>query len=258
LDAASLKALLEQVATGSATADEAFGRLADLPFADLGFAHVDHHRSLRQGYPETIFSQGKTPAQTVAIAERLVEAGALVLATRADEATAAALTARFPEAEHDDVARTVVVHPPGAPPQQEKGLVLVLSAGTSDLPIAQEAIVTARTMGARAEGIFDVGVAGIHRLLAYRERLQEARVVIVAAGMEGALASVVGGLVEAPVIAVPTSVGYGASFGGVSALLTMLNSCASGVVVVNIDNGYGAGYAAAVINNRSVDAVDET
>jgi NCAIR mutase (PurE)-related protein len=211
---------------------------------------------VRRGYPETIFSQGKTSQQTVAIAERLVEAGSLVLATRVDEPTAAALTARFPEAEHDAVARTVVLRMANSTPS-EKGLVLVLSAGTADLPVAQEAIVTARTMGARTEGIFDVGIAGIHRLLAYRERLREARVIVVAAGMEGALASVVGGLVETPVIAVPTSVGYGASFGGVSALLTMLNSCASGVLVVNIDNGYGAGYAAALINNRSTDPTEE-
>ena len=256
MDAASLKSLLEQVARGSTTADEAFGRLRDLPFEDLGFAHVDHHRAVRRGYPETIFSQGKTSQQTVAIAERLGEGGSLVLATRVDEPTAAALTARFPEAEHDAVARTVVLRMANSTPS-EKGLVLVLSAGTADLPVAQEAIVTARTMGAHTEGIFDVGIAGIHRLLAYRERLREARVIVVAAGMEGALASVVGGLVETPVIAVPTSVGYGASFGGVSALLTMLNSCASGVLVVNIDNGYGAGYAAALINNRSTDPTEE-
>lgn len=258
MDASSLKSLLEQVAAGDTSADAAFGQLRDLPFEDLGFAHIDHHRALRRGYPETIFSQGKTPAQTVTIAERLIAAGSLVLATRVDEATATALLARFPQAEHDDMARTVVVRPDGVEATPETGLVLVLSAGTSDLPVAQEAIVTARTMGARTEGIFDVGVAGIHRLLAYRERLREARVVVVAAGMEGALASVVGGLVEAPVVAVPTSVGYGASFGGVSALLTMLNSCASGVLVVNIDNGYGAGYAAALINSRSTDpALDD-
>jgi pyridinium-3,5-biscarboxylic acid mononucleotide synthase len=258
LDAASLKSLLDQVAHGSTSADEAFGRLRDLPFEDLGFAHIDHHRSLRRGFPETIFSQGKTPEQTVTIAERLIEAGTMVLATRVDETTASALIARFPGADHDVIARTVIVRSQGIEPAAETGLVLVLSAGTSDLPVAQEAIVTARSMGARTEGIFDVGVAGIHRLLAYRERLREARVVIVAAGMEGALASVVGGLVEAPVVAVPTSVGYGASFGGVSALLTMLNSCASGVLVVNIDNGYGAGYAAALINSRSSNPNDET
>jgi NCAIR mutase (PurE)-related protein len=257
VDAESLKSLLDQVALGSVSADAAFGRLRDLPFEDLGFAHIDHHRALRRGFPETIFSQGKTPEQTVTIAARLIEAGSLVLATRVDEATASALIQRFPEADHDVVARTVVVRSAGTAPREESGLVLVLSAGTSDLPVAQEAIVTSRSMGARTEGIFDVGVAGIHRLLAYRERLQEARVIIVAAGMEGALASVVGGLVQAPVVAVPTSVGYGASFGGLSALLTMLNSCASGVLVVNIDNGYGAGYAAALINSRSADPNNE-
>ena len=256
MDTATLKNLLAEVAGGSTTADAAFQRLRDLPFEDLGFAHVDHHRALRQGYPETIFGQGKTPEQTVAIAERLIEAGSLVLVTRVDEQTAEALLARFAEAEHDAMARTMIVRPGDHVAAEETGLVLVLSAGTSDLPVAQEAIVTSRAMGARTEGIFDVGVAGIHRLLAYRKRLQEARVIVVAAGMEGALASVVGGLVEAPVVAVPTSVGYGASFGGVSALLTMLNSCASGVVVVNIDNGYGAGYAAALINNRSLDAAE--
>lgn len=257
MDASTLKSLLEQVAQGATSATDAFSQLRDLPFEDLGFAHVDHHRALRRGYPETIFSQGKTPAQTVTIAERLIAAGSLVLATRVEDATAAALLARFPLATHDDMARTVVVTPDGADPIEETGLVLVLSAGTSDLPVAQEAIVTARTMGARTEGIFDVGVAGIHRLLAYREKLRQARVVVVAAGMEGALASVVGGLVDTPVVAVPTSVGYGASFGGVSALLTMLNSCASGVLVVNIDNGYGAGYAAALINSRSTDPATE-
>jgi NCAIR mutase (PurE)-related protein len=250
----SLKALLDEVACGTTSADAALTRLRDLPFEDLGFAHVDHHRALRRGHPETIFCQGKTPEQTVAIAERLAEAGSLVLATRADEPTAAALTGRFAEAEHDELARTVLLRPHGTEALPEEGLVLVLSAGTSDLPVAREAIVTARSMGARTEGIFDVGVAGIHRLLAYRERLREAHAVVVAAGMEGALASVVGGLVEAPVVAVPTSVGYGASFGGLSALLTMLNSCASGVTVVNIDNGYGAGYAAAQINNGAVRA----
>ena len=251
MEAARLKALLDEVAAGAASPEQALERLRNLPFEDLGFARVDHHRALRRGYPETIFCEGKSPEQTVAIAGRLAEAGSLVLATRAEPATARALAARFPEAEHDEAARTVVIRPGDGPAAPPAGLVLVLSAGTSDMPVAREALVTARTMGARAEGIFDVGVAGIHRLLACRERLLEARAIVVAAGMEGALASVVGGLVEAPVIAVPTSVGYGASFGGLAALLTMLNSCAPGVMVVNIDNGYGAGYAAAVINARA-------
>ncbi|MCY3737582.1 MAG: nickel pincer cofactor biosynthesis protein LarB [Gemmatimonadaceae bacterium] len=251
MEAAQLRALLDQVAAGATSPEQALERLRNLPFEDLGFARVDHHRALRRGYPETIFCEGKTPGQTVAIAERLAAAGSLVLATRAEPPTAHALIERFPEAEHDEQARTVVIRRDDASSPSSAGLVLVLSAGTSDVPVAREALVTARTMGAHAEGIFDVGVAGIHRLLACRERLLEARAIVVAAGMEGALASVVGGLVEAPVIAVPTSVGYGASFGGLAALLTMLNSCAPGVMVVNIDNGYGAGYAAAVINARS-------
>ena len=251
MEAAQLRALLDQVAAGATSPEQALERLRNLPFEDLGFARVDHHRALRRGYPETIFCEGKTPGQTVAIAERLAAAGSLVLATRAEPPTAHALIERFPEAVHDEQARTVVIRRDDASSPSSAGLVLVLSAGTSDVPVAREALVTARTMGARAEGLFDVGVAGIHRLLACRERLLEARAIVVAAGMEGALASVVGGLVEAPVIAVPTSVGYGASFGGLAALLTMLNSCAPGVMVVNIDNGYGAGYAAAVINARS-------
>ncbi|MBT3343181.1 MAG: nickel pincer cofactor biosynthesis protein LarB [Gemmatimonadetes bacterium] len=264
MDTNRLADLLQAVSAGDLAPDDALAQLRSLPFEDLGFAHVDHHRAIRTGYPETIFCQGKTPGQVVAIAERLAAAESIVLATRVEADTAAAVLARFPEADHDEVARTVVIRPVSdqaaeradqEPDHQSggRGLVLVVSAGTSDLPVAQEAIVTSRTMGARTEGIFDVGVAGIHRLLAYRERLGEARAIVVVAGMEGALASVVGGLVDAPVVAVPTSVGYGASFGGLAALLTMLNSCASGVLTCNIDNGYGAGYAAALINNRSVD-----
>ncbi len=252
MDTTRLEQMLQAVADGNVAPQDALAQLRTLPFEDLGFARVDHHRALRTGYPETIFCQGKTPAQVVAIAHRLAAAESVVLATRVEEDTAAALVDRFPAADHDEVARTVVIWPDEKRPDP-RGLVLVVSAGTSDLPVAQEAVVTSSTMGARTEGIFDVGVAGIHRLLAYRERLTEARVIVVVAGMEGALASVVGGLVDAPVIAVPTSVGYGASFGGLSALLTMLNSCASGVLTCNIDNGYGAGYAAALINNRSLD-----
>ena len=252
MDTTRLEQMLQAVADGNVAPQDALAQLRTLPFEDLGFARVDHHRALRTGYPETIFCQGKTPAQVVAIAQRLAAAESVVLATRVEEDTAAALVDRFPAADHDEVARTVVIWPDENRPDP-RGLVLVVSAGTSDLPVAQEAVVTSSTMGAKTEGIFDVGVAGIHRLLAYRERLTEARVIVVVAGMEGALASVVGGLVDAPVIAVPTSVGYGASFGGLSALLTMLNSCASGVLTCNIDNGYGAGYAAALINNRSLD-----
>ena len=242
-----------QVADGLLTPETALEQLKSLPFEDLGFAHVDHHRALRKGHPETILCAGKTTPQIVAIAERLAAQGSLVLATRISVEAAAALQARLPQAEHDPEARTVVIRPLDAEPPAAVGRVLVVSAGTSDIPVAQEAVVTARAMGAEVEAIFDVGVAGIHRLFAHADELQAARVVVVAAGMEGALASVVGGLVDVPVIAVPTSVGYGASFGGVAALLSMLNSCASGVLVVNIDNGYGAGYAAALINERTAD-----
>ena len=200
------------------------------------------------GFPEVIFGQGKTCEQVLAIAERITEHGAQMLATRVEAATAQALVERFDRAEHDPLARTVLV--PGAEQPAPEGLVAVVAAGTSDLPVAREAVVTARAMGAHVEEVCDVGVAGLHRLLAYRELLQQARVIVVVAGMEGALASVVGGLVDIPVVAVPTSVGYGASFHGLAALLAMLNSCAAGVVVVNIDNGFGAGYAAAQINRR--------
>jgi len=248
----SIYQLLQQVAAAEITPEKALDQLRDLPFEDLGFAHVDHHRSLRTGYPEVIFCQGKTTAQVLEIAERIVARHSLMLATRASAEIAQTLVKRFPHAEHDQVARTVVVRSPETEPAA-KGLVAVVSAGTSDLPVAQEAAVTARAMGAKVETVFDVGVAGIHRLLAYRDLLRAARVVVVVAGMEGALASVVGGLVDAPVIAVPTSVGYGASFNGLAPLLTMLNSCASGVLVVNIDNGFGAGYAAALINNQAGD-----
>ena len=248
----NLRQILDAVASGDQTPEEAFGQLKSLPYEDLGFAHVDHHRSVRRGYPETIFCQGKTAEQVTEIASRIAARGSLVLATRASVEVAEALLSRFGTAEHDPVARTIVIPAAGATTPVE-GRVVILSAGTSDIPVAQEAVVTARSMGADVDAIFDVGVAGIHRLLAYVDRLNEARAVVVVAGMEGALASVVGGLVDVPVVAVPTSVGYGASFDGLAALLAMLNSCASGVVVVNIDNGYGAGYAAAVINNRTSD-----
>lgn len=249
MDPESLRTLLERVAQGSLAPADALEHLRDLPFENLGFAHVDHHRTLRTGHPEVIFCQGKTSEQIVAIAERLVERQTQVLATRISAEAADALCARYPQTQHDEIARTALIPGPQTPGQ--RGLVLVVSAGTSDLPVAREAEITARAMGARVESIFDVGVAGIHRLLAYRERLRSAKAIVVVAGMEGALASVVGGLVDVPVVAVPTSVGYGASFNGLSALLTMLNSCASGVTVVNIDNGFGAGYSAALINNQS-------
>jgi hypothetical protein len=249
MDPETLRQLLQQVADGDVAPDTALEHLRDLPFENLGFAHVDHHRTLRTGYPEVIFGQGKTSEQILAIAERLAQHQSHILTTRIEPEAAAALVARFPEAEYNEIARTVLIargHKPA-----EQGLVAVISAGTSDLPVAHEAEITARSMGAKVDTIFDVGVAGIHRLLAYREQLRRARVIVVVAGMEGALASVVGGLVDVPVIAVPTSVGYGASFNGLAALLAMLNSCASGVTVVNIDNGFGAGYSAALINNQS-------
>lgn len=251
VDKELIRQLLAQVADGVLTPDDALEQLKSLPFEDLGFAHVDHHRSLRKGYPETILCAGKTTEQIIAIAERLVARGSLVLGTRISEEAAAAVQKRWSHAEIDSMARTVVIPAVDAEQPEPVGRLLVVSAGTSDIPVAQEAVVTARTMGANVEAIFDVGVAGIHRLFAHAEQLRQARVIVVVAGMEGALASVVGGLVDVPVIAVPTSVGYGASFGGVAALLSMLNSCASGVLVVNIDNGYGAGYAAAIINQQA-------
>jgi len=249
MDRETIYQLLQRIAAGDLAPETALDQLRDLPFENLGFAHLDHHRALRKGYPEVIFCQGKTTDQVLLIAERMLERGSLMLATRTSTETGQALKERFPEADYDAVARTVFIRAHGMPAPPEKGLVAVVSAGTSDLPVAQEAVATARAMGARVEAIFDVGVAGIHRLLAYREQFGAANAIVVAAGMEGALPSVVGGLVETPIIAVPTSVGYGANFNGLAALLTMLNSCASGVTVVNIDNGFGAGYSAALINN---------
>ncbi|OGG53972.1 MAG: 1-(5-phosphoribosyl)-5-amino-4-imidazole-carboxylate carboxylase [Candidatus Handelsmanbacteria bacterium RIFCSPLOWO2_12_FULL_64_10] len=243
-----IRELLEGVRAGQMSIDAALESLKDLPFEDLGFATVDHHRALRQGFPEVVFCQGKTTDQVVEIARRIAGAGVTMLATRADAEKQAALRATFPEAEVNALGRTVLVRSGGGPAHQTMGTVLVVSAGTSDLPVAEEAVVTALAMGNRVERLYDVGVAGIHRLLAHRELLTSASVIVVVAGMEGALASVVGGLVDVPVIAVPTSVGYGASFGGLAALLAMLNSCAAGVTVVNIDNGFGAGMAASLIN----------
>ncbi|MBN2495068.1 MAG: nickel pincer cofactor biosynthesis protein LarB [Deltaproteobacteria bacterium] len=242
-----LREILQAVSAGRITPGEAERQLASLPFEDLGFAHVDTHRALRTGMPEVIFGQGKHPEQIVAIAERIVENGGPLLATRLDGEAARALAARFPAGVHDPMARTfhLEVEPV---PVNGAGTVLVVSAGTSDMPVAAEAALAARLMGSRVEQLCDVGVAGIHRLFQYREQLLQARVLIVVAGMEGALPSVVGGLVERPIVAVPTSVGYGASFGGLAALLGMLNSCAPGVCVVNIDNGFGAGVVAALIN----------
>lgn len=243
---AELSRLLSRVKSGAISLDAAASALAAAPFEDLGFAKVDGHREIRCGFPEVVYCEGKTPAEVGAIAERLLRSGARLLATRAGADHFDAVRRLFPEAEYHERSRIVTVRRGRAP--REKGRVLVLSAGTADIPVAEEALLTAKMMGARAEPIYDVGVAGIHRLLHHGRTLRAARVLVVVAGMDGALPSVVGGLVERPVIAVPTSVGYGASFGGVAALLTMLNSCAAGVSVVNIDNGFGAGYLAALIN----------
>jgi hypothetical protein len=241
-----LRSLLEQVRSGSVEIDSALDRLRHMPFEDLGFAKVDHHRALRHGIPEVVFGKGKTPDQVSAIVQSLLNRAQNVLVTRAAPETALRLLDEIPDAEHFPASGAVRVWRDRTP--QGKGKIAIACAGTSDLPVAEEARVTAETMGNEIDSITDVGVAGIHRLMAHRERLAEARVVIVCAGMEGALPSVVGGLVAAPVIAVPTSVGYGASFQGLAALLGMLNSSASNVTVVNIDNGFGAGYAASLMN----------
>ena len=251
-----LRELLKAVHEGRVTPDEAADRLRHMPFEDLGFAKLDHHRSLRCGFPEVIFCQGKTTEQVVAIVGRMAEHGHAVLATRADPAVYEAVRARHAEAAYHAAARAIVLLGRERCPRLD-GLVAVVSAGTSDQPVAEEARVTADVMGCRTQPFYDVGVAGIHRLLAHTEALAKATVVIVVAGMEGALASVVGGLVDVPVIGVPTSVGYGASFHGLAPLLTMLNSCAAGIGVVNIDNGFGAGYLAAMIA-RAVTQSKET
>ena len=237
--------LLQRVKQGTATPEEAAERLRNLPYEDLDFAKVDHHRALRRGFPEVIYGGGKTPEQVLAIVERIAAHEQNVLVTRATPDVHALVSRSRPEARYHEVSRCLTVSTRPAPPLS--GRVAVVSAGTSDLPVAEEAIVTAEFHGATVDRVHDVGVAGLHRLLAQRPTLREAHVVIVVAGMEGALPSVVGGLVDAPVIAVPTSVGYGASFQGLAALLAMLNSCASGVAVVNIDNGFGAGYLASAI-----------
>jgi pyridinium-3,5-biscarboxylic acid mononucleotide synthase len=241
-----IRTLLESVRSGAMEVDAAVERMRHLPFEDLGFAKIDHHRALRHGMPEVVFAKGKTPDQVAEIAAHLVSNTPNVLVTRADQATADRVRERLPQAEYFPLSGALrvwcdrTIH--------GKGKIAVISAGTSDIPVAEEAQLTAEVMGNQVEVIYDIGVAGIHRLMNSRERLMEARVVVVCAGMEGALPSVVGGLVACPVIAVPTSVGYGASFHGLAALLGMLNSCASNVTVVNIDNGFGAGYVASLIN----------
>ena len=247
---AELRTLLAAVGAGQISPDAAHRRvlaeLRDQPFEDLGFARVDHHRAIRQGFPEVILGLGKTAEQIATIAERIVAHGHPLLVTRADRSAWAAVQRVIPEATYHEVARAITL---AREVPRGHGVVTIASAGTSDLPVAEEAAVTAELMGNDVDRVYDVGVAGIHRVLSARDRLSSARVIIVVAGMEGALPSVVAGMVDVPVIAVPTSVGYGASFGGIAALLGMLNSCANGVSVVNIDNGFGAGCIASMINH---------
>ncbi|HEY7363965.1 MAG TPA: nickel pincer cofactor biosynthesis protein LarB [Methylomirabilota bacterium] len=246
MNAEALRALLEDVSAGRVDIPAALRRLQRLPFEDLGFARVDQHRALRGGGPEAIFCPGKSPGQVVAIASRLAADHFNVLATRADADTAAAVVAAGLPAIYHAEARLLIVRPM---PTEGRGLIVVAAAGTADLPVAEEAALVAEALGNRVERIYDCGVAGLHRLLASYDTLAEANVIVAVAGMEGALPSVIGGLVDRPVIAVPTSVGYGASLGGLAALLAMLNSCAAGVSVVNIDNGYGAAHQASQINH---------
>lgn len=246
MNAESIRRLFEQVRRGSLSPDEAVGRLRHLPFEDLGFAKVDHHRALRVGMPEVVFGEGKTPIQLAQIFSRLATQGGNILVTRVVRQQFIAVKKKVRRAEYRESARAIALWHDKK--RYGKGTIAVVSAGTSDIPVAEEAVLTAEIMGNDVERLYDVGVAGIHRLLANRGTLARARVVIVCAGMEGALPSVVGGLIGVPVIAVPTSVGYGAAFKGVAALLGMMNSCASNVSVVNIDNGFGAGYVASLIN----------
>ena len=241
--------MLRDFKTNGISEDDVISHLKDLPFEDLDFAKVDHHRALRKGFPEVIFGQGKTPEHIASISEALLQRSDRLLVTRASQQAYDAVVEKIPEACYEEMARCIVVdNRPQSERKQTPG-VLVVCAGTADLPVASEAVVTAEIMGCDVERVFDVGVAGLHRLLAQMPSLQRARVVVAVAGMEGALPSVVGGLVQVPVIAVPTSVGYGASFDGLAALLAMLNSCATGIGVVNIDNGFGAGYLASLINH---------
>ncbi len=252
MNAEALREVLEQVRTGGRSIEDALERIKDLPYQDLGFARLDHHRALRQGFPEVVFCEGKRTEHTVAIMQELAQehTNGLVMGTRVTPETFAALATILPHARYFPEARIVMV---GAMPQPKPDdpLVLVACAGTADVPIAEEAAITVQAMGSRVEKLYDVGVAGIHRLLDARAKLMQARVIIVVAGMDGALPAVVGGLVACPVIALPTSIGYGTGLGGVAALMTMLNACAPGIAVVNIDNGFGAGYLAHLINSKT-------
>ncbi len=250
MDRDAVLALLTELQAGNKSVDEVAERLAVLPFEDLGFAKIDHHRPLRSGLPEVVFASGKTPEQTAQIMARLAASGVPALATRADAATFSATALMVPGAEYHETARCITI----GVRREGRGEIAVLCAGTSDLPVAEEAALTAEVFGAKVTRLYDVGVAGLHRLLAQLPALRAADHVIVCAGMEGALPSVVGGLVDVPVIAVPTSVGYGASFGGLTAMLGMLNSCSPNVTVVNIDNGFGAGYSASLYVGKLVAA----
>lgn len=251
MNANVLRELLEQVRDNRCSVEEALARLKDLPYQDLGFARLDHHRALRQGFPEVVFCEGKRPAHVVAILRELWQRHPeRVLATRATPETFAAVAEVLPQARYFDDARIIMLGelPQPAPTAPH---ILVICAGTADVPVAEEVALTAQALGSRIEKLYDVGVAGIHRLLAARQRLDAANVIVVVAGMDGALPAVVGGLAACPVIAVPTSIGYGTGLGGVAALMTMLNACAAGVVVVNIDNGFGAGFFAHLVNART-------
>ncbi len=244
-----IRGFLRSYKRGKLSEQELIEQLTAAPFESMGFATVDHHRQMRQGFPEVILCQGKTPSQVAEIAGKIVKRSQPLLATRASQDHFDAVKRKVKSARYNEAARTIIANEPKKP-SPDRGTILVVTAGTSDIPVGEEAAVTAHMLGNPVEKMFDVGVAGIHRLLLQSRKLMQASVIIVVAGMEGALPSVVGGLVDVPVIAGPTSIGYGSSFGGVTALLAMLNSCASGITVVNIDNGFGAGFAASVMNRR--------
>jgi NCAIR mutase (PurE)-related protein len=247
MDMETLKQLLARVAAGNLSVEDASQKLKHLSFEDLDYAHIDHHRSLRKGFPEVIFGLEKTADQIIGIMEKMLIQEKIVLVTRVGPNRAAKVISRFSDAEYHEDAKMIVCKKHDIP-LKGKGIILVISAGTSDIPVAKEAYLTAQVMGNRVESVFDVGVSGIHRLFDHKSLIKEASVLVVVAGMEGALPSVVAGMVSRPVIAVPTSVGYGVSLGGLTALFAMLNSCSSNVAVVNIDNGFGAGYMASIIN----------
>ncbi len=255
MDGEYIREILRRVSGGRMSVDDAWKELKDLPYKDLGFANIDHHRAIRTGFPEVVFGQGKTPEQMRDIFCELIGRGRTILATRATDAHFQKVSQAVPEAVYYETARIIAVISPEEETREPLGKVCVISAGTADIPVAEEAAVTAELLGNQVSRFYDIGVAGIHRLFDKLDQIREADVVIAAAGMEGALASVIGGLVDAPVIAVPTSIGYGANLNGLSALLSMLNSCANGVSVVNIDNGFGAAYTAALINRRTRDRI---